>query len=82
MPDGRRDDYAAGVAAVAKPGGDFYLAGISDPPATWRLLRAHGVSDAELPHHFAARFDLTNQQPLGPLGLEAHFVLYHLVRKP
>ncbi len=42
IPAGRRDSYAAEVAAVTAPGADLYLAGVSDPPASWRLLGALG----------------------------------------
>ncbi len=80
VPAGLRDAYAAEAAAVARPGADLYLAGISDPPATWRLLGAHGVSAAELRHRFGADFDLVDERTAGLVGRAAHFVLYHLVR--
>ena len=32
IPASRRDAYVAGAAAAARPGADFYLAGIADPP--------------------------------------------------
>jgi SAM-dependent methyltransferase len=80
IPVGRRDAYAAGVAAVARPGADLYLAGITDPPATWRLLGARGVSAGELRHRFGADFDLAEERTAGPAGRVSQFVLYHLVR--
>jgi SAM-dependent methyltransferase len=81
IPAGRRDRYAAEVAAVARPGADFYLAGIADPPATWRLLGARGVSAGELRHRFGADFDLADERTAGPAGRVSQFVLYHLVRR-
>jgi SAM-dependent methyltransferase len=81
IPACRRDVYAVEVAAVARPGADFYLAGIADPPATWRLLGARGVSAGELRRRFGTDFDLADERTAGPVGRVAHFVLYHLVRK-
>lgn len=80
IPAGRRDAYATEMAAVARPGADFYLAGIADPPATWRLLGARGVSAGELRRRFGAYFDLADEQAAGPAGRVSHFVLHHLVR--
>ena len=82
IPAGRRDAYAAGVAAVTRPGGDLYLAGVADPPATWRLLGARGIDAEDLRRHFGASFDLTGQRDAGPVGRAGRFVLYHLVRRP
>jgi SAM-dependent methyltransferase len=76
-----RDAYAAEVAAVAAQGADFYVAGISDPPAMWHLLGARGVSAADLRQHFGADFELAEEQQTGARGRLAHFVLYHLVRR-
>ncbi len=81
IPARLRDAYAAGVAQVARPAADFYLAGLSDPPATWRLLGARGVTAGELRSRFGASFDLADEQPASPAGRVAHFALYHLVRK-
>lgn len=81
VPSGRRDAYAAEVAAVAQHGAAFYLAGISDPPASWRLLRAQGVSAAELRDRFGGDFELADEQAVGTMGRRSQFVLYHLVRK-
>ncbi len=81
IPARLRDAYAAEVAAVARPGADFYLAGIADPPATWRLLGAQGVSAADLRRRLGADFDLVDERTAGPAGRASHFVLYHLVRK-
>jgi cyclopropane fatty-acyl-phospholipid synthase-like methyltransferase len=75
VPADRRDAYAAGVAAAARPGADFYLAGISDPPWSWRLLGAGGVTGEEIRQRFGPAFDLAGQQQLG-----SRFVAYHLVR--
>ena len=52
IPDRLRDEYAAEVAAAARPGADFYLAGTEHPPASWRLLGANGVDAAELRRRF------------------------------
>jgi SAM-dependent methyltransferase len=81
IPAGRRDAYRAGVAAVTKPGGDLYLAGVGDPPASWRLLGAPGLSADDLLGRFGADFDLVGEQTAGPVGRAGKFVLYHLVRK-
>ena len=81
IAEGLRDAYAAEVAAAAGPGADFYVAGISDPPATWRVLGARGVSADDLRRHFGADFDLVDEQRTGGRGRVAHFVLYHLVRR-
>jgi SAM-dependent methyltransferase len=81
IPAERRDLYAAEVAAAAQPGADMYLAGISDPPATWRLLGAKGLSAPELRGRFGANFDLADERPASPMGRASTFVLYHLVRK-
>jgi len=81
IPARRRDAYHAGVAAVTKPGGDVFLAGVSDPPAAWRLLGASGISADDLRHRFGADFDLVDEQTAGPVGRAGKFVLYHLVRK-
>ncbi|MGO9962534.1 MAG: class I SAM-dependent methyltransferase [Acidimicrobiales bacterium] len=80
IPDGMRDAYAAGVAGVARSGADFYLAGITDPPASWRLLGAGGISPAEVCRRFSA-FALEDEQTSAGMGAMRHFALYHLVRK-
>jgi cyclopropane fatty-acyl-phospholipid synthase-like methyltransferase len=80
IPDYLRDAYAAGVAAVARKGGDLYLAGITDPPASWRLLHAGGVSRAEVRRRFSD-FVLEEDQASAGMGAIRQFVLYHLVRK-
>jgi SAM-dependent methyltransferase len=76
IPQNRRDAYAAEVAAVARPGADFYLAGISDPPATWRMLGAGGVTGNELRARFSASFEIVEVKQNG-----SHFAAYHLVRR-
>ena len=81
VPAGRRDAYRSEVAAVTKPGGDLYLAGISHPPVSWRLLGAPGLSAGDLRRRFGADFDLVDEQTAGPVGRAGTFVLYHLVRK-
>jgi SAM-dependent methyltransferase len=75
IPAGRRDACAAGAAAVTRPGADFYLAGIGDPPPSWRLLGAGGVTGDEVRSRFGPAFDLAGQQQLG-----SPFTAYHLVR--
>ncbi|MGD0982942.1 MAG: class I SAM-dependent methyltransferase [Acidimicrobiales bacterium] len=81
IPDGLRDAYAAGVAAVARESADFYLTGISEPPASWRLLGAGGASSAEIRRRFGTDFVLEDVQTAGPTGRMSQFNLYHLVRK-
>jgi len=80
VPAGRRSAYAAEVAAVARPGADFYLAGITQPPATWRLLGARGVDADDLRRHFGDSFELVDERAVGVRSRFSHFVLYHLVR--
>jgi len=75
IPAGRRDAYVAGAAAAARPGADFYLAGIPDPARLWRLLGAHGIGDDEIKSRFARYFSIAGQQRRG-----ARLVAYHLVR--
>ncbi len=74
VPSRRRYSYVTEVAAVTRPGGDLYLAGICDPPASWRLVGARGVDADDLRRRFGADFDLVGEQKAG------RFVLYHLVR--
>ena len=74
IPAGRRDAYVAGAAEAARPGADFYLAGIADPPRLWRLLGAAGIPAGEIRSRFGPYFRLADQQRTGPL------VAYHLVR--
>ena len=81
IPDRLRDAYAAGVAAVAREGADFYLAGISEPPASWRLLGAGGANSAEIRRRFDNDFVLEDEQTAGAMGRISQFKLYHLVRK-
>jgi SAM-dependent methyltransferase len=75
IPAGRRDAYVAGAAAAARPGADFYLAGIADPPRLWRLLGAHGIGADEIKSRFGPYFSVADQQRRG-----THLVAYHLVR--
>jgi len=81
IPARLRDSYAAEVAALTMPGADLYLAGLTDPPATWRLLGASGVSADDLHRRFGTDFDLADQRTAGPAGRAGRLVLYHLVRK-
>ncbi len=81
VPDALRCAYATEVAAVARHGADFYLAGISDAPVTWRLLGTRGTNAADLRHHLGADFDLDEGTAIGVMGRASSFVLYHLVRK-
>jgi cyclopropane fatty-acyl-phospholipid synthase-like methyltransferase len=76
-----RDSYVAEVAAVAAPGADFYLAGITDPPATWRLVGARGASVEDVHEHFDPHFELVEEQRRTGPGSMSHFVLYHLERR-
>jgi len=81
IPARLRDSYATEVAALTMPGADLYLAGISAPPATWRLLGAQGVSADDLRRRFGTDFDLAGERTAGPVGRAGSFVIYHLVRK-
>jgi SAM-dependent methyltransferase len=81
IPAGRRDAYVAEVAAVTKPGADLYLAGVSNPPAAWRLLGARGINADDLRRRFGAYFDLVDERKAGPIGRAGSFVLYHLLRR-
>jgi SAM-dependent methyltransferase len=90
VPANLRDAYRTEVAAVTRTGGDLYVAGISDPPPTWRLLGAGaGVSAGELTQRFGTDFDLVDQRQVAPparpprrlIGRAVPLVLYHLVRK-
>jgi SAM-dependent methyltransferase len=81
VPVRLRDSYATQVAAVTKPGADLYLAGITAPPATWRLLGARGISPDDLRSRFGQQFDLVDERMAGPVGRAGSFVQYHLVRK-
>ena len=75
IPASRRDAYVAGAAGAARPGADFYLAGLADPARLWRLLGAHGIGDDEIKSRFARYFSIAGQQRRG-----ARLVAYHLVR--
>ena len=75
IPASRRDAYVAGAAGAARPGADFYLAGLADPPRLWRLLGAHGISTDEIKSRFGRYFAVAGQQRKG-----ARLVAYHLVR--
>lgn len=81
IPGRLRDAYAAGVAAVTRPGASLYIAGISHPPAAWRIVGASGVSERDLRRRFGTAFDLAGQQAAGPAGRIGSLVLYHLIRK-
>jgi SAM-dependent methyltransferase len=76
IPARRRDAYAAGVAAAARPGADFYLAGIQDPPLAWRLLGARGMTGEEIRSRFGGFFEVASQQRKG-----RRLVVYHLIRR-
>jgi cyclopropane fatty-acyl-phospholipid synthase-like methyltransferase len=80
IPDRLRDAYATEVAALTPTGADLFIAGVSHPPASWRLLRAHGVNPDELQHRFAPWFQLVDQTPMGTIGKAGSFTLYHLSR--
>ena len=75
IPASRRDAYVAGAAGAARPGADFYLAGIADPPRLWRLLGARGIGGDEIKSRFGPYFSVAGQQRRG-----ARLVAYHLVR--
>ncbi len=81
IPAGRRAAFVSEVAAVTKPGADLYLAGVSHPPAAWRLLGARGIDAGDLRQRFGADFDLVDERRAGPIGRAGSFVLYHLLRR-
>ena len=81
IPASHRDAYRDEVAAVTRPGGDLYLAGVTDPPATWRLLGARGLGAGALRRRFGSDFELADEQTAGRIGRAGTFVFYHLVRK-
>lgn len=81
LPSGRRDAYVAGLAGVTRKGADVYLAGISGPPASWRLIGAVGVDDADISQRFGGSFQLAGQSAAGTVGRRSRFTLYHLVRR-
>jgi cyclopropane fatty-acyl-phospholipid synthase-like methyltransferase len=81
IPASHRDAYRDEVAAVTRPGGDLYLAGVTDPPAAWRLLGAPGLGAGDLRRRFGPDFELADEQTAGRIGRAGTFVLYHLVRK-
>jgi SAM-dependent methyltransferase len=81
IPADRRDAYVAEVAAVTRPGADFYLAGVAHPPATWRLLGASGITEEEVRRRFGDHFDLKDEAAAGGTGRAAEFVRFHLVRR-
>ena len=80
IPNRLRDKYAAEVAAASRPGADFYLAGITHPPASWRLLGANGVDAAELRLRFGNTFDVADERSAGSIGRMRQLNWYHLVR--
>jgi hypothetical protein len=82
IPARLRDAYAREVASVARPGADVYLAGITDPPALWRVFGARGITTDDLRRRFGRDFDQADQLPVGHTGHAAHFVVHHLPRKP
>jgi SAM-dependent methyltransferase len=81
IPAGRRDAYVAEVAAVTRPGADFYLAGVAQPPATWRLLGASGITEEEVRRRFGDQFELKDAVAAGGTGRAAAFVRFHLMRR-
>jgi len=66
---------------LARPGADFWLAGISDPPAAWRVVGARGVNADEVRSRFGSEFSLVDEKVTGPIGRAGQFALYHLVRR-
>jgi len=81
IPTSRRDAYAIEVAAVAAPGADFFLAGIADPPVSWRLVGAKGLDRADIDRRFGPAFDVVEARASDGAGTFSQFWLYHLVRK-
>ena len=81
IPERGRHAYATEVAAVTAPGADFYIAGISKAPASWRLLGARGTSADEVNGRFGSAFEVVEHWSPEPLGHNHEFILYHLVRQ-
>jgi SAM-dependent methyltransferase len=82
IPTSIRDAYAAEVAAVAGPGADLYIVGVSSPPAIWRLIGASGLPADDVPRRFGSAFEVIDQRAVGAMGRLSQLLLYHLVRKP
>ena len=74
VPAGLRDSYVTEVAAVTKPGADLYLAGVADPPATWRLLGARGANADDLRGRFGAQFELVDERKVASPGRAGPFI--------
>ena len=81
IPADRRDAYRDEVAALTRPGGDLYLAGVTEPPATWRLLGARGLNAGDLRRRFGPDFELADEQTAGQIGRAGTFTFYHLLRR-
>jgi SAM-dependent methyltransferase len=81
VPTGRRRGYAREVAAVTRAGADLYIAGISRPPASWRVIRATGVTGAELRSRFGGDFELEGESSGGTIGRLGGLAVHHLVRR-
>lgn len=65
IPTHRRSDYASGLAAVIRPGGDFYLWGVPEVPS-WRLLGPRAQPEATSTSASGAISNWSrNQQPDG-----------------
>jgi SAM-dependent methyltransferase len=80
VPDRLRRAYATELAAVTPLGATLFIAGITQPPATWRLLRAHGVNPEDLRNRFEPWFSLEEQTPMKAIGQAGEFSLYRLSR--
>lgn len=80
IPARRRDAYADGVANITSGGADFYLAGVSRPPLSWRFLGATAMNAAELTRRFSPAFTFADQHTIGTIGKLGPFTLHHLTR--
>jgi ubiquinone/menaquinone biosynthesis C-methylase UbiE len=64
----RRDDYAAGLARVTRPGATFLVFGFNAVPVSWRLAGASGIGMRDVTTRFARWFTVvTNEVDEGPL---------------
>ena len=81
IPTHRRSHYASGLAAVIRPGGDFYLWGVPEVPSSWRLLGAEGATRSDIDQRFGCYFELVEESTTGRLGTAPKVVRYHLARR-
>jgi hypothetical protein len=81
IPTSRRDATRLRWRPSRVRGADFYLAGVSHPPAIWRMLGATGITTEDIRKRFGADFDLIDEQGAGHVGSAPAFTRFHLVRR-